>query len=291
MLIARLFRRRVLIFWRGWENSWCGGPEFPGGNGGWLSRVYRQAAAHVVLSARFRDDLRRWGFRDPIYVETTVVTDECLSQEPPPHAGNPENTNLLFLSRIEVAKGVFELLDVYRILKDRNPAYTLTVAGDGPALESLKDRVGELGLRDVSFPGYLQGQEKFNCYRQGSIFCFLSYTEGMPNAVLEAMALGLPLVSSDAGGLRDILVKGRTGFVVRMQADAPPKAKFDPVQVADLIDRLARDRDLYQRVSGHNAAYARARFAAATVAKRLEAIYAAAIGNSTTSCTRSVEVY
>ena len=273
ILIGRLFRRRVVSFWRGWENAYSGQPEFPGGNDSLLCRIYKMAPSHIVLSERFREDLVRWGFKGPIHVETTVVEDQCLAGSPgPPEAGRVR-TNLLYLSRVEVAKGVFELLDAYRILKTRNPAYTLTIGGDGPDLEALKAYAEELGLQDVVFTGFLKGKAKVDCYREGSVFCFLSYSEGMPNAVLEALAMGLPVVSSDAGGLKDILRNGENGFIVLPDYNAPLKKKFDPAAVADAIERLVKTPELHERISTVNWRYARHRFAAPVVAKRLETIY------------------
>jgi glycosyltransferase involved in cell wall biosynthesis len=272
LLIGRLLGRRILCFWRGWENSCCGTPEFPGGNQSRLSRIYRMAHAHIVLSERFKQDLLRWNFKTPIHVETTVVEDQCLAASAVPPAPARVRTNLLYLSRVEVAKGVFELLDAYRILKSRNPDYTLTIGGDGPDLEALKAYAKELELTDVAFTGFLKGQAKVQCYREGSVFCFLSYTEGMPNAVLEALAMGLPMVSSDAGGLQDILRDGENGFILKPQLDAPVKKKFDPQAIANAIERLVETPELHERISTVNWRYARQRFAAPIVAKRLEAI-------------------
>ena len=270
---ARFFRRPVLVFWRGWENWWCGKPEFPGGNRGVLCRIYKMAAACVVLSDRFKTDLLRWGFKAPIYVDTTVVEDACLAatSSPPPRA--KIRTDLLYLSRVEVAKGVFELLDAYRILRSRNPAYTLTIAGDGPDLNAVREYARKLELQNVLFTGFVTGEAKVNYYRKGSVFCFLSYTEGMPNAVLEALAMGLPVVSSNAGGLGDILRDGENGFIVPPLPDAPLKKKFDPLAIANAIEKLVRSPELHERVSTTNWRYARARFAAPVVAKRLETIY------------------
>jgi glycosyltransferase involved in cell wall biosynthesis len=273
ILIGRLFRRRVLAFWRGWENAYSGRPEFPGGNKSILCRIYKMADAHIVLSERFRKDLLRWGFDTPIQVETTVASDDCLAGAATSPQPGRARTNLLYLSRVEVAKGVFELLDAYSILKKRNPAYTLTIAGDGPDLAALRAYAGEQQLADVVFTGFLQGKAKVDCYRQGGVFCFLSYTEGMPNAVLEALAMGMPVVSSDAGGLRDILHDGENGFIVPPLEGAPPRKQFDPLAVANAIDRLAQSAELYERIAIVNWRYARARFAAPMVARRLEAIY------------------
>jgi len=273
LIIARLLGRRVLVFWRGWHNSWCGKPEFPKGNDGLLSRIYRKAAAHVVLSGRFREDLLRWGFTTPIYVETTVASDECLVPEAGLAQPGDGRMDLLFLSRVEVAKGVFELLEAYRLLRGEFPACTLTIAGDGPDLEALKARAAESGVTGVSFTGFISGAAKVECYRRASLFCFLSYTEGMPNAVLEALAMGLPVVSSDAGGLRDILRDGVTGTITLADAAAPSGKKFIPGEVAAAIGRLLHDPEQMKRIGKHNAEYARERFAAPKVAARLTGIY------------------
>jgi len=249
LLISRLTGRRVLCFWRGWDNACCGKPEFPGGNNSRLCRIYKMAHSHIVLSERFKEDLLRWGFTTPIHVETTVVEDQCLAGAPIPPEPGKARTNLLYLSRVEVGKGVFELLDAFQILKSRNPAYTLTIGGDGPDQEALKAYAKELELKDVVFTGFLKGQAKVDCYHQGSVFCFLSYTEGMPNAVLEALAMGLPIVSSDAGGLRDILRNGENGFIVLPDNDAPAKKKFNPQAVANAIERLVETPELHERMS------------------------------------------
>jgi glycosyltransferase involved in cell wall biosynthesis len=279
ILIARVLGRPVLAFWRGWDNSVCGQPEFAGGKKSLWCRIYKMAHAHIVLSERFKEDLLRWNFKTPIHVETTVVEDQCLAGCPIPPAPGRARTNLLYLSRVEVGKGVFELLDAFKILKCRNPAYTLTIGGDGPDLEALKAYAKQLELPDVTFTGFLKGQAKVECYRQGSMFCFLSYTEGMPNAVLEALAMGLPVVSSDAGGLRDILRNGEHGFVVPPLKDAPPRKKFDPLAVAHAIEQLAANPELFRRISELNHQYARERFAAPVVAKRLEAICQSVVEN------------
>lgn len=272
VLIGRMLGRPVVAFWRGWDVSICGQPEFAGGKKNFWCRIYKMANEHIVLSERFKADLLRWGFDKPIHVETTVVSDDCLANSIQPCGGEKLRTNLLYLSRVEIGKGVWELLEAYEILKKKNPAYTLTIAGDGPDLEALKSRAAEMGLKDVVFSGYVAGAAKVECYQRGGVFCFLSYTEGMPNAMLEALAMGLPVVSSDAGGLRDILRDGENGFIVLPAHDAPPMKKFDPLAVANAIERLVETPHLHERMATINWRYARERFAAPSVAKRLEAI-------------------
>jgi glycosyltransferase involved in cell wall biosynthesis len=272
--LAKLFRRPVIVFWRGWDNIACGTPEFPGGNAGWKSRVYRWADAHIVLASAFRDDLRRWGFKSPIYIETTVVADSILENCVKSKVERKEEVfRLLFLSRVEMAKGVLELLDALALLNQRQPGhYHLTIAGDGPDLEFLKRRASDLALPNIEFAGFVEGMHRSACYADADVFCFLSYTEGMPNAVLEAMAAGLPLISSDAGGLKDILEEGVTGYIVAQDRSKAIGARFSPEDVAARIERLSASEEACRKIGGHNRQYAHERFSAAKVASRLEAI-------------------
>lgn len=280
VLLAKCFGRKVLVFWRGWDNVACGLPEFPGGNGGWLSRVYRMADGHIVLASDFRDDLRRWGFTTPIHLETTVCADAVLELQAVATA--PEDDarfHVLFLSRVEVAKGVFEMLNAFALLEIRDPErYRFTVAGDGPALDDMKRRARELGLQGIEFKGYVDGVAKSACYSQADVFCFPSYTEGMPNAVLEAMAMGLPLVSSTAGGLKDILEEGVSAYLLSYDCSAELGYRFSAEEIARQIERLATGPEIRQRMADHNRSYALERFAAETVAARLEAIYREVLG-------------
>jgi glycosyltransferase involved in cell wall biosynthesis len=280
LCLAKLFRRPVIVFWRGWDNDACGTLEFPCGNGGWMSRVYRWADAHIVLANDFRDDLRRWGFTSPIYLETTVVADSILEGcADSKVVRDAEVFRLLFLSRVEVAKGILELLDALALLNTRQPGhYHLTIAGDGPDLELLKRRASDLGLSNIEFAGFVEGQRRAASYAAADAFCFLSYNEGMPNAVLEAMAMGLPLVSSAAGGLKDILEEGVSAYFVYYDRSAEPGRRFSADDVASRIELLASEPETRRRMADHNRSYARERFAAERVSARLEAIYREVLG-------------
>lgn len=280
ILIAWILRRKILVFWRGWNNETCTSSVFPPGNNGWLHRIYKLADANVVLSSRFKFALERWGFSKPIYVETTVVSDDISGLEITKKLKVSKPVKLLYLSRIEIAKGVYELVDTMRILNKDRQLYTLSIAGDGPELLNLKKYCESKKRDDVTFLGYVSGEEKIRTYQNADLFCFLSYTEGMPNAVLEAMAMGLPVVSSDAGGLKDILQHKKTGVVLKVNSEAPEKSKFSSKLVASEIDTLIRNPEKLGVISKYNRLYALKTFSTSIVASRLEKIYKSLSNNN-----------
>lgn len=267
--IAKALGCKVLMQWHGWDHPAAGGLEFPGGNGGWLHRSYRQADMHLVLASSFRQDLQRWGFNQ-VHLVTTVASDEILNAA----AGSAEKkfpSEMLFLSRVEQAKGVWELLEAYSILRKRNLSCCLTIAGDGPDLEAVKQHAAELGLHDISFPGFVTGVAKNECFRRSAIFCFPSHSEGMPLAVLEALAMGLPVVATRVGGLADILEDSVTGLFVELDRTNQPH--ICPLELANRIELLMKDKALSRRISAANALLAKERFSPEKVARDLRSLY------------------
>jgi glycosyltransferase involved in cell wall biosynthesis len=117
----------------------------------------------------------------------------------------------------------------------------------------------------VTFPGDLRGDAKRRVFETADVFCFpTSYGEGMPNAVLEAMACGLPVVTRPVGGLADLFEDGRMGFSTTSR---------DPAVLAGLLARLVQSPARRLEMGAYNRDYAFRRFRASVVAARLAAIY------------------
>jgi len=264
VLISKIMRRRTVVFWHGFIS---GGAQFPfsGGNEGIVWRVYKMADAFIVLASQFEADLRRWGFNKPIFVETTTIGRELTENGEIRRQQAPENKRkLLFLSRIIKDKGIIELMDAYSLLKQKHTGFELFVAGDGEDLTYVKAYAAERNIKDVHFLGYVTGPEKLKAFANAAIFCFPSYAgEGMPIAVLEAMALGLPLVSSQVAGLKDILEDGKNGMILR---------RIEPLEIANRVSELVENDDLRNTISECNRKYAAERFHPKKCATRLEHI-------------------
>ncbi|MFL5844115.1 MAG: glycosyltransferase family 4 protein [Solirubrobacteraceae bacterium] len=110
---------------------------------------------------------------------------------------------LLFLGRLDPAKGLFELLDAMRAVRAHHPDVTLTIAGDGEARGELEHRTRELGLEDgVTFAGLVPHERTGALLDAADALVLPSYSEGMPLSVLEAAAHHRVLVLTDVGDAR-----------------------------------------------------------------------------------------
>jgi glycosyltransferase involved in cell wall biosynthesis len=117
----------------------------------------------------------------------------------------------------------------------------------------------------VEVVGYVRDEAKRALFMSHHVYCFPSeYKEGMPNSVLEAMALGMPIVTCPVGGLADFFEDGRMGWLV------PGR---DAARVAAKLESLAGDRAGAAAMAAYNHAYAVRRFLAPDVARRLGEIY------------------
>jgi glycosyltransferase involved in cell wall biosynthesis len=145
-----------------------------------------------------------------------------------------QRPTLLFVGRVAHEKNIGFLLKVLDRVRSEINDILLVIAGEGPARESLEREVQELGLGDNTlFIGYLDRHTELNnCYRAADIFVFSSRTETQGLVLLEAMAQGVPVVSTAELGTRDVLQDGVgvwiaqedvadfAGKIVKMSQDA-----------------------------------------------------------------------
>lgn len=267
MSSAKRANKPVILFFRGWDPrcervvrrfllAWFRSPFF-------------EADLIIVLSRRFERSLREMGFTGPISVETTVVPDfvfDRAPREPEESACAAEPTSkVLFLSRLERDKGVYDVIQTHRILVEAHPGVRLLIAGEGTELARAKELVRTQHIPGVSFLGYVEGDAKDAVYR-GADICFFpsSYGEGMPNSVLEAMAYGLPVVTRYVGGLNDFFENERMGYATDSR---------DAETFAELIGLLIVDAEKRNEMGRFNRAYAEEHFRASRVAERFRGLY------------------
>ncbi len=143
---------------------------------------------------------------------------------------------ILFLGWLEEFKGVFELLEAVRLLRDGEIKFHVVLGGGGAAMSEAMNFVELHALREfVSFAGWVDEVEKVSFLEASQIFVLPSWSEGLPNAMIEAMSAGLACVVTKVGMIPDYAVHGRDALVVE------PK---DVVGVADALKTLICNREL-----------------------------------------------
>ncbi len=126
-------------------------------------------------------------------------------------------TVLLYVGRVSREKGLELLAEAFRELVDSGAAIALAVIGDGPYREEMQ---ASLNGYPALFTGYLAGEQLQRGYASADLFVFPSATDTFGNVVLEAQASGLPVIVSDEGGPRELMVEAETGMVFRAGSSA-----------------------------------------------------------------------
>ena len=119
---------------------------------------------------------------------------------------------LLFVGRLDAVKGVPLLLESIADLYVEHQDVELTVVGDGPARVDLEKKAQSLGA-NIRFLGYQSQQEVAQILTQTDILVLPSFAEGVPVVLMEAMAAGLPVVTTQVGGIGELVKDGASGFI------------------------------------------------------------------------------
>jgi glycosyltransferase involved in cell wall biosynthesis len=164
--------------------------------------------------------------------------------------------------RLEPVKGPEHLIEAARFVLSVRPDVCFVFAGDGTLKPDLKQKACDLGIQDkILFLGWRKDVTKvISIY---DIFVFPSLNEGMGRVLVEAMTLGKPIVASNVGGIPDVVMHGKNGFLV------PPK---DPGRLAECIQLLLNDQERREKMGAEGKAMA-LKFSKDIMVERLAKLY------------------
>ena len=266
-IAKRIFRKKTLVFFHGWS------PDIEQKITSQFAPVFKfffNCDCIMVLATAFKKTLVSWGYdENRIIFETTTVDDALLAQfsinKRLARIGNGKPIKLLFLSRIEETKGIKETIETFVLLSKKHPHVQLTIAGTGSFMAEARKFAASVSKENICFTGYVNGEDKVNVYLGADFFLFPTYyAEGMPIAILEAMAMGLPVITRPVAGLKDFLKNGDHGFMMDTK---------NPSDFAACIDRLIDDPQLWSAMAATSHQYALNHFMSSKVALRIEARY------------------
>lgn len=202
-----------------------------------LYHIFFKKLKVILLAEALYADVKKYVARKDVFICPNGIP-EALTAEPSAirHNAIPK---LLFLSNLLIDKGVFTLLDACKILKEKGYQFTCDFVGGETAdinAELFNQEVQARQLTDiVEYKGKKYGKEKDSFFRNADIFVFPTYYETFGLVNLEAMEYKLPVVSTNEGGIPDVIKDGENGFIC---------LKKNPSSLADCIEKLLIDENL-----------------------------------------------
>lgn len=228
-----------------------------------IRSLFCGAAAVIALSEEWGDYLAANVCPaekvEVVYNAVAVPSAPC---SPCAHQG------VLFLGRLDANKSPDVLLFASKRALSRHPGARILLAGDGEP-GRYAEIARELGIADrCDFLGWVSGEGKEALFDRTAVYCLPSRAEGMPMALLEAMAHGLPVIATEVGGIPSVIEDGENGFLM---------AVGDDESMAALLDRLLSDGGLRTRMGLAARRTVEEKFAMAPHVKRLISIYEKAV--------------
>ena len=172
--------------------------------------------------------------------------------------------NILFMGELGTRKGTYDLINAYIPIYEEFPNANLILGGDGE-VEKTRKMAKQVGIDDrVKLKGWLSGQDKIDAFENADIYVLPSYNEGLPVSILEAMAAGLPIISTPVGGISEAVLHGTNGYLV------------DPGDIESLsgsLAQLCRDRSLRDIMGNESLRLINNKFHLKKIVKDLYSIY------------------
>ena len=278
LALGRLARAPVLLHW---HVPGAGEAQDAGLSDAAQRRLARWAVQRagrvIVLSPAWAHALAALAGRADAAQRMVVLPNpvDCDRIRPPDDPARRRPDVVLFLGDFSQRKGVRDLLAAAPAVLQRRPAAHFVIAG-GPPPADVAAQAGPLG-NAVRFPGFVRGADKLRSLQEASLLALPSYAEGLPVAVLEAMAAGLPVVTTPVGGVPDFFRDGVNGLLT-------PPGNVAALAVA--INRLLDDPAAAQAMGQHNRQQALEQFAVPQYARRLLQVYYEVVGIEADTQTR-----
>jgi glycosyltransferase involved in cell wall biosynthesis len=208
LLVAKAYGKRVIINYRSGEaddhlRRWRT-----------AAPTLRMADEVVVPSDYLVGVFRRFG------VAARAIPNVVELERFRPRPRTPLRPVFLANRNLEPLYNVACVLRAFARIQARYPEASLVVAGDGSQRDALRDQASSGGLRNVRFVGRVAPEQMHRLYDEADVYLNASDIDNAPGSILEAFASGVPVVTTDAGGIPFLVAHGRTGMMVERGDDA-----------------------------------------------------------------------
>ena len=234
----------------------------------WLTEKLIYNAANVLLtnSTQIQRHLHQR------YPDKNICSIPNLLELPtetwsPPRMGHPEEKLIVSVGRFASEKGHRYLIEALNMLNREEVAWRCTFLGEGELETDLRSRTAAHGLSEwVTFPGFCE--DVFSVLLMADVFVLPSLHESSPNALIEAMGIGMPCIASNVGGIVDLIEDGKNGLQI------PPQ---DPAALAAALHRVLSEPDLASELGRNARATIQEKFDSAGSIQKLEEVYVTVI--------------
>lgn len=234
------FKKKLIVYWHGWEDSFEEKLKNSIILNGIAKYSFLKAQSCIVIGSIFERKLRALGFTNNIYIETNSAEIKKNNKIKPIVIQPEQQIRILFLSRLEVNKGIYIAIETLKLLNKHTNRFKLIIAGSGTEEESIV-RIASTNI-DIEWVGYVRGRSKHNILSSAQIMLLPSYTEGMPISLLEGMLYGMPIISRPIGGIVDIITNKKNGYLIdSLLPEDYEKTIIDLVNNSVLFNQISKN--------------------------------------------------
>jgi glycosyltransferase involved in cell wall biosynthesis len=243
LLVARLMRKPMIIHLHGGE--YLKDFSMPA----WMRCILRLALSGkhptIVLS-----DIEKKAVERRLRIGRVFVLPNCIDVTEASQFNRKydksKNLTILYMGRIEAAKGIVTILQAFERLKEKGMAFTFALAGAGSLEELYAQKFKELLGARFCHRGVVSGAQKVELLKESDILVLPSINEGLPIVLLESMSFGLVPICTNVGGIPEVVKDGTTGVLL----DSDSSLLHE--ELASALQRLDTDRE-YLCALGRNA--------------------------------------
>jgi glycosyltransferase involved in cell wall biosynthesis len=213
----------------------------------------------IALTQYWKEYFNSLGFEN-VFIVPNIVESPVTKEK----KNNDGKVHFLYLGLITKAKGIYDLLDVINKHKAEFDGKIILHIGGNGETTPLQNIIKEHNLSNiVQFEGWVSGEKKVELLNNANVFILPSYTEGLPISILEAMSYSLPVITTQVGGIPEVVKDGENGLLFTpSDKDALYKA----------IDKLAINKGLQEDMGKKSYDLVQPHFPG-NVAVKLESIY------------------
>lgn len=262
VFISKLYRKKIILHIHGGEfNLFYDRSSI---NKYLITTTLNTVDMIIIISSRLSSDIKEKTKNKNIKILFNSINTLKFSSQSNNIRKSKATNNVIYLSKLSSKKGIFDLLSAIPLVINKRSSAKFIICGNG-MLDECRRICEEKDIsHSVEICGWVSGQEKIKLICNADVFVLPSYCECFPVAIIEAMAAGLPIISTCVGGIPDIIKDGLNGYLIQ---------PGDIESLANKILILLENRQLRNKMGELNVKKAKDMFDVNVIAKRLCSLY------------------